>query len=132
MKKNDLSKYRFDSAFEKLEAAKLLRDNGFYRDSLSRSYYAIFTGARALLALKELDSSKHSGIISMFNLHFVKEGLVNKVCSKIISSAQIHRQRSDYGDYVIASKEEANEQIFNAEIFLQEIQKYLDLFVSKK
>jgi hypothetical protein len=126
MKRIDLAKYRYESAVEKLHAAKLLKENGFFKDSISRSYYAIFSGARSLLALKEFDSAKHSGIIALFNQHFVKTGLIDKICSKIISGAQIHRQRSDYGDYVIATKQEAEEQIKNAELFLEHINKYLE------
>ncbi len=60
------------------------------------------------------------------NQNFVKTGLIDKICSKIISEAQIHRQRSDYGDYVIVTEQEAIQQIQNAEIFLKEIKKYLD------
>ena len=130
--KKALAKYRYADALEKLQAAKLLRDNGYLKDSMSRSYYAIFSGARSLLALKELDSAKHSGIISLFNKESVKTTLVDKICSKIISSAQIYRQRSDYGDYIIATEQEADEQIKKAEQFLNEIKKYLDDKLSEK
>ncbi|KQC14202.1 MAG: hypothetical protein APR63_14885 [Desulfuromonas sp. SDB] len=51
--------YRLENAREKLDAAKDLLDNKHYKDSVSRSYYAIFTAARALLATKKLDSAKH-------------------------------------------------------------------------
>ena len=67
-----LVSYRLESAREKLSAAEDLFENGHYRDSVSRSYYAIFTAARALLVTKGLDSSKHSGVIALFNQHFVK------------------------------------------------------------
>ncbi|HVJ49982.1 HEPN domain-containing protein [Desulfitobacterium sp.] len=41
---------------------------GYYHHSvINRYYYAAFHAVRALLALKELDSSKHSGVISYFN-----------------------------------------------------------------
>ncbi len=66
MSAKDLAKYRYEMAVEKLKAAKVLEENGFYKDSISRSYYAIFTGARSLLALEKKDSTKHSGIISLF------------------------------------------------------------------
>jgi uncharacterized protein (UPF0332 family) len=45
---------------------------------------------------------------------------------------QIHRQRSDYGDYVIATKQEADEQIKNAELFLEHIKKYLENELKKE
>jgi uncharacterized protein (UPF0332 family) len=68
---NALVFYRLESAREKLTAAKDLLENKHYKDSVSRSYYAIFTAARALLATRQLDSSKHSGVIGLFNQHFV-------------------------------------------------------------
>ena len=37
----------------------------------------MFHAVRALLATKRLDSRKHSGVISLFNQHFVKPGLVS-------------------------------------------------------
>ena len=51
-----LISYRMESAREKLSAAEDLLEKRHYKDSVSRSYYAIFTAARALLATKSLDS----------------------------------------------------------------------------
>ena len=70
--KKSLVSYRLESAREKLSAARDLLAKGHYKDSVSRSYYATFTAARALLAVKQLDSAKHSGVIALFNQHFVK------------------------------------------------------------
>ncbi len=126
MNKKDLANYRYEMAIEKLEAAKILKDNGFFRDSISRSYYAIFTGARSLLALEKKDSAKHSGVISLFNRYYIKTQLINKNYSKILAKAKIYRERGDYGDFSIVNEQEVIEQIENAEIFLNEIKKYLD------
>ena len=126
MSAKDLAKYRYEMAVEKLEAAKVLEENGFYKDSISRSYYAIFTGARSLLALENKDSTKHSGIISLFNRYFVKTELVDKNYSKILAKAKIYRERGDYGDFFVVSEEEVIEQIENAETFLKEIKKNID------
>ena len=59
-------KYRLDNAKEKYESAKLLLDAGKYRDSIGRSYYAIFTAVRAVLANDKVDFSKHSGELRIF------------------------------------------------------------------
>ena len=85
MNEKDLAQYRYKMAVEKLEAAKLLKEKKFYKDSISRSYYAIFTAARALLAIEKKDSAKHSGIISLFNRYFVKTELIDKNYSKILA-----------------------------------------------
>ena len=52
---DDLIKYRLSSAKEKLISAKVLLDAGLYKDSVGRSYYAIFTAIRAVLAIKKVD-----------------------------------------------------------------------------
>ena len=41
---DDLVRYRINTAQEKLESSKILLDAGHYKDSIGRSYYAIFTG----------------------------------------------------------------------------------------
>jgi uncharacterized protein (UPF0332 family) len=55
------------------EGEHLLTKRGFM-GAVNRFYYAAFYAARSLLALRELDSSRHSGVISLFQKHFVKEG----------------------------------------------------------
>jgi len=122
---NELSQYRLNDAKEKLEAAIILLENKKYKDSVSRSYYAMFSAARALLATKNLDSSKHSGIISLFNLHFIKNGIVKKECGKLLAKAKDIREEGDYGDFVIVSKEETELQVNNAEKVISEVEKAL-------
>lgn len=58
---DDLTGYRLDSAKEKIVSAKLLFDAGQYKDSIGRSYYAIFSAVRAVLAARQVDFSKHAG-----------------------------------------------------------------------
>lgn len=120
--KSALVSYRLESAKEKLKAAIDLFANGDFKDSVSRSYYAIFTAARALLATKQLDSSKHSGVIALFNQHFVKMGVVSKEASKLIEKAKSYREQADYGDFFVVSKEEADVQIQSAKKFIAEIE----------
>ena len=76
-----LIRYRLEQADESLESAQLLLDNGKYRPSVSRSYYAMFYAVLALLIFEEYSSSKHSGVLSYFNQTFVKKGLFSKELS---------------------------------------------------
>ena len=48
MSRIDLAKYRYEMAEEKLKAAKLLYEKGFFKDSVSRSYYENLSGTRRL------------------------------------------------------------------------------------
>lgn len=118
----DLASYRFQKAREHLQSAEILLNSGMYSDSLGRSYYAMFAAARALLALKQLDSKKHSGIISLFNQHFVKTGIVERSAGKNLSKARIRRESSDYADFYLVSKEEASGQLAAAKQFLATIE----------
>ncbi|MGA1842563.1 MAG: HEPN domain-containing protein [bacterium] len=65
MSRVDLANYRLQKAKEILIEADDNLTQMHYGLSINRSYYAMFTSARALLALKELDSSKHSGVITL-------------------------------------------------------------------
>lgn len=70
----ELSKYRFETSLENLEDAKLMFENGRYKNALNRAYYSIFHAIRSVNTLNGFDSSKHSGVIAFFNQSYVKEG----------------------------------------------------------
>lgn len=117
-----LISYRLESAREKLSAAEDLCEKRHYKDFVSRSYYVIFTAARALLAVKCIDSSKHSGVIALFNQHFVKSGEVRKDASKWLERAKLYREQADYGDFYIVSVHEAEAQLQSAREFIEEVE----------
>ncbi|OAT82378.1 HEPN domain-containing protein [Desulfotomaculum copahuensis] len=121
----DLANYRLKKAREHLKSAEILLNNGIYGDSLSRSYYAVFTAVRALLATKQLDSKKHSGVISLFNQHFVKPGIVDRSMGKELSKARVRRESSDYTDFYLVNKEEAVSQLETAKKFILAIESTL-------
>lgn len=126
--KLDLARYRLTVSEEKLDSAKVLLENKKYKDSVSRSYYAMFTAARALLATKGLDSPKHSGVVSLFNQYFVKENAIDKSFGRILVEAKDAREESDYGDFIVVSPEEAELQFKNAELFVNEIKRIIVRF----
>lgn len=121
-----LSKYRLEKAEEDLLSAKINLENGLLKASINRSYYAIFHSIRAVNALNEFDSKKHSGVIAYFNQHFIHKGQFEKDIYSIITFAYRIREKSDYDDFYIASKEDAEEQFKNASLFIQIISEYLD------
>ena len=79
-----------------------------------------------------MDSSKHTGILSYFDRYFVKTGIFEKNYSKIAHSAFDTRQDNDYEDFYIPSEEEAEKQLKDAEIFLNEIENKKRLLVNQK
>lgn len=126
----DYAKYRLDRSKEDLEAAYLLFDNGNYRIANNRAYYSIFHGLRAVLVFDNFDSSKHSGIIAEFRRRYIKTGIFPIEMSKMIGSAFTIRNASDYDDMFIASKEDTEEQLANAEYVYHLIQTYVKKIIS--
>ena len=122
----DLAKYRIERAKEDLDRAKREYNIGDYKLSLNRSYYAIFHAIRAVNILDEFDSSKHSGVIAHFNQCHVKTGDFESSVSKKITSAMNIRQKSDYDDFFIASKNDAEIQVQQAEEIIKDVEKYVD------
>lgn len=107
---DDLIQYRLASAHEKLQSAKVLLDAQLYKDSVGRSYYAIFSAIRAALAMKQVDFSKHAGVIAYFQKEYIKTEIFDKKYSKYLQQAFQIRNSCDYDDFYIVSKQDAEEQ----------------------
>lgn len=122
--RKELSEYRLKMAKEKLKSAKLLLDSQQWKDSIGRSYYAIFTAARALLALDGQDFARHTGVISYFQKTYIKTKVFDVKYSRYISEALQIRNNTDYADFYIVSREDAEEQYERAVDFYNEIEKY--------
>ena len=123
--RKELMKYRLEMAEERLHSSKVLLEAGSYKDSIGRSYYAMFTAVRALLAMEGQDFSKHAGVIAYFQKEFVKTGKVDRKYSKYISQAFQIRNNTYYADFFIVSAQDAKEQYEKAKEFLKVIVKYL-------
>ncbi len=123
----DLGRYRLNRAKEDLETAALDYEHGLFAASMNRSYYAIFHAIRAVNSLEAFDSKKHSGVISFFNQTFLKTERIRegRQLSEIIKNAQHFREKSDYEDFFIASKSDAEEQLENSRFFIRVIEEYL-------
>ncbi len=128
---SDLAEYRLQKALDDLETARLLFQNNKLPQSLNRSYYSMFHATRALLALENFDSKKHSGIIAYFNKNYIKTEKIEKEYSRILMDALDYRNDSDYDDFFIISKEEAKKQIENAEYFYKRIESYINNMKNK-
>lgn len=125
MNTKELITRRLSRAYKNLEVARSLLADEFYEDSVSKSYYAIFFAAKALLLTKNLDPKRHSGVISFFSQYFVKTGELEKELAAILKFAQKERISADYDEFYSASVEEAQLQLENAEKFLQRVKEIL-------
>ena len=123
--RRELMTYRLITAKERLDSAKILLEAGKYKDSIGRSYYAIFTAVRAVLAKDEVDFSKHAGVISYFQREYIKKGIFDKKYSKYLQEAFQIRNNCDYDDFYIVVKDDAVEQLSRAEEYYNAVKKYL-------
>lgn len=125
----DLCIYRLSKAEEYLRNAAATLSLEMYDTAANRSYYAIFHAVRALLALDGKDFKKHSGVISCFQMDYVKTGIFDRQMSNIIKSAFSLRQESDYEDFYVISSEEVKRQVREAELFCNNIKCYIESII---
>ena len=121
-----LAGYRLARAKEMLSASECNLEAGQYRTSLNRSYYAIFHAMRSANVLKRFDSSKHSGVIAFFMKEYLKMEILERNLAAVIKESSLCREKSDYDDFYVAGREEAEEQLKNAKYFVQKIEEYVN------
>lgn len=121
----ELSKYRYSLAKQTYNNAKMCFDNGFYRDCINRSYYAVFYAIRAVLALESIDFKRHKDVVAYFNKEFVAQGKFPGEMGRRLARLKMKREESDYSDFFIASADEAQKQIQSVEYILPLIKEYL-------
>ena len=122
---DDLVQYRIDIAREKLKSAKILLNAGQYKDSIGRSYYALFSAVRAILAKDQVDFSKHAGVIAYFQKNYIKTEIFERKYSKYLTGAFQIRNSCDYDDFYIVSKANAEEQYRKVDEMIHAIIDYL-------
>jgi uncharacterized protein (UPF0332 family) len=125
MKDIDLSEY-IKKAKQSLEAAKHLLEAGYPDFSASRSYYAMFYSAEAVLLTKNLSFSKHKSVISAFGKEFIKTETFPSKLHRNISDAFDLRLAADYAHVDSVSKEKAEILIEQTKEFLKTIEAYLE------
>mgnify|MGYP001579871180 CR=1 FL=1 len=122
----DLIPLRLEKSKSKFKTAKHLLEEGNFDGAVPPAYYAIFHAARAALISKGINPITHKGVKSMFALHFVKPGLVEKEYQKILADAKELREDSDYEEDVIIAQEKAEGIVVDAQKFIEKIEQVLD------
>ncbi len=114
--------YRMNEAEETLTDARKMLEGGISaRSVVNRAYYAMFYGVIALLIYENIEhkTSKHSGIISIFDKSLVHTGKMGREYSRILHRIFDARQESDYKEFVRFTTEDAAEYLRMAEEFLR-------------
>jgi uncharacterized protein (UPF0332 family) len=114
-----LARHRFERAETTLNEAvdELNRNN--YRLTVNRAYYSVFYAMRAFLATVNKDSSKHSGVLALFNQYFINTGIIPEINFKAIQSLMDLRHEGDYQNFAKITKEEALGSVETAKMIIE-------------
>ncbi len=94
-------------------------------DVKTLSGYRFARAKEDMEAAVSFDASKHSSVIAHFNQVYVHGGKFDRGTYKLIDSAYRIREKCDYSDFFIASKEDSENQICNAKEFLNRVENFL-------
>lgn len=125
MIERDLVKYRIERAKETIIEAESMAGISHWNACTNRLYYSCFYAVLALLVKNKMSSSKHTGIRSLFNLHFIKTKLIPTELGKLYNNLFIFRQQSDYEDFFLMEKEQVIPWIKQTKELIRVIEKLL-------
>ena len=120
----DLVLYRIERAKCDLKSAEVLMGISDYRGANNRAYYAIYHVISAVHALSGKAYKHHKDALANFNKDYIKTEIFPRPLGRRIAEAEEIRHASDYDDFYIATKDEAEEQIATANELIQLAFKY--------
>jgi uncharacterized protein (UPF0332 family) len=121
----------FQRAKKYLRSSELLINEGDYESSVSRTYYAMFYSAQAILLTKKISVSTHKGLITTFGEIFIKTGILPKELGRELNRAYQKRQLGDYEYTLIISAEEAKQMLVEGKKFIETIIQYIEKLENK-
>jgi len=107
------------------DAEELLSLGRGARTVINRAYYAAFYTVLALLQSKDKAPRKHEGALTLFELEFVKTGLLPKELLESLHFLSEQRHEHDYLTIDLVELAEAHETLEVASKFVQFVQSYL-------
>jgi uncharacterized protein (UPF0332 family) len=127
----ELIVFRQTRAKETLQDALLLAKSSRWNACVNRLYYACFYAVSALLLLGGQSSTRHTGVRALFNLHFVRSGIVSKDLARIFNDLFERRQEGDYVDFVCFEEEQVGPWLAEGQRFVREINALIEQELSK-
>jgi uncharacterized protein (UPF0332 family) len=119
-----LFRYRLQEATDTLaDAEQMLAGGVSPRSIVNRAYYSVFYFILALIQKDGINArtSKHSGVIGVFDKEYVLSGMVERRMGKIVHSLFDARQESDYKEMAEVTVDDAKEAVSNALEFAEVI-----------
>ncbi|MBM3701861.1 MAG: HEPN domain-containing protein [Actinobacteria bacterium] len=119
----DLARYRLNKAKDTLSDSKKYIESATLASTVNRIYYSMFYAVNGLLITRGLSSSKHSGVLSIFNREIVNKGHLEKKWGEFYSDMFKRRQKGDYQDFVEFEKQDVEAWLKKSEEFIDKIDK---------
>jgi uncharacterized protein (UPF0332 family) len=123
--KEEMIRNQVAKAEEKLQAAAALLEQKFADDAISRAYYAMFHAASAVLLSEGITVESHSALKTMFGLHFIKAGLIDKKYGKSLSKLKDERENGDYDIFTSFEVGDAQDALEEATAFVEAMKGFL-------
>lgn len=105
----------------------MLEEGFSARSIVNRCYYSMFYMALALFLKKgvPIPTSKHTGVMGIFDREFIITGKLDKKCSKLLHKAFDQRIEYDYKELPAPELEDAKSAVENARYFIAALKKLL-------
>ncbi len=116
--KFDLARHYINKARARYDDALLLKNMDRYESAVNRLYYALFHATNAVLALKAAASNRHRGVKTLFDIHYIKPGIMDRKYSKLYNTVMEVREDSDYEDFYVIDKVEVNNNFLQVKEFI--------------
>lgn len=122
-----LARHYIAKARDRYDDGLLLKNLDKYESGANRLYYALFHATNAVLALKGAASNRHRGVKTLFDMLYIKPGIMDRKYSKLYNAVLEVREDSDYEDFYIIDKTEVDNNFLQVREFID----YADKFISE-
>jgi uncharacterized protein (UPF0332 family) len=126
---NALFNYRWEQAKTTLTDAQKMAEQGLSpRSIINRAYYAMFYATLALFLKTgvSVSTSKHAGVLGIFDKEFILTGKIPKEYSKMLHVAFDDRQEFDYKEFAEVDNKDALDSVENAKLYIIALEKFVN------
>lgn len=134
--KDNLKNEKINKAMElaryELKSAQILLDAEQYRDSITHSYYAMFTAAKAMLFTEDYESKSHDNTLSEFGRIFLHESnKFNRDSYEAYYNSKKQRKKTSYDFTIDFTEEDAEKRVIQAEKFISDAEEFFKKYWNK-
>lgn len=124
--KHNLIVHKVTTAVDMLAEIRSHIANGYYNTAMNRMYYACFYCAAALLIKLDVqDVKRHATVRNLFNMHYIKTGVLEKRWGTFYSEIMDCRAAADYEEFKTFTMDDVMEMLPLVEEFITMIRKKL-------